>query len=162
MTRRLVPFTASALIRAVTGGTISAALAASPLAAQTISSCEAHLAASVHAVAEPLEANTRTYANGAIRVIKMDTGAPACCPEYLVILHPAGAAPDEQYRKCTLVSIEPDLGFSRIEFDTHSAAYDPARGLTLSFIVEIPFGNSVSAGGLDITINQATGEVTLF
>lgn len=115
----------------------------------------------MHAVAEPLEANTKSYANGAIRVVRMDVGAPACCPEYLVVLHPAGSGPDEQFRKCTLVSMETDLGFSRIEFATHSASYDPARGLTLSFIVEIPHGNTVSPGGLDVTINQATGEVTL-
>jgi len=136
-------------------------LTAVPAAAQTTSICQNHFAASMHAVAEPLEANTVTYANGAIRVVRMDVGAPACCPEYLVVLHPAGSGPDEQFRKCTLVSMETDLGFSRIEFASHSSSYDPARGLTLSFIVEIPHGDTVSAGGLDVTINQATGEVTL-
>lgn len=136
-------------------------LAAAPLAAQTVARCENHFAASFHSIAEPLEANTATYANGAIRIVLMDVGAPACCPEYLVVLHPAGSEPDEQYRKCTLVSLEPDLGFSRIDFAGRATSYDPARGLTISFGVEIPLGDAFAPGGLDVTINQATGEVSL-
>src|SRR5690606_20380504 len=42
-------------------------------------------------IAEPWEINTRTFANGNIRVARLDTGGePVCCASHLLILSPSG------------------------------------------------------------------------
>lgn len=132
-----------------------------PLAAQTVLECQNHFAASVHGVAEPLEENTATYANGAIRFLRMDLGEPACCSQFIAVLHPAGTQPPDDYRKCSLVAVDGSLGFSEIDFFSRQASYDPASGLTLRFPTMVDLDGTAVPYMLVVSVNQATGVVYL-
>ena len=61
-------------------------LAGLPARAVTVTTCDG--LASVQSIAEPWEANTRTFANGDIRLVVLDTIEPAAGAFHLAILHP--------------------------------------------------------------------------
>lgn len=107
---------------------------------------------------EPVEDWSRSYANSAIRVLIVGQGEPVCCGTWIAVLHPA----PEGFRTCTLVLAGDDvgLGWADVAFGGE-ASYDPARGLTVPmrvFPYDVPRDQ---AERIDITINQATGRVTL-
>lgn len=117
-------------------------------------------------IVEPWEVNSRTFANGDIRVAWVDTGGePVCCSSHLMILSPSGDGSDEpSYRQCVVASAGPGMGFYSIDVPGIRARYDPAKGLSLS----VPIGHWHEAieGGvgpipdqMEILINQATGAV---
>lgn len=118
-------------------------------------------------IPEPWEEASRTYAKGAIRIVKIDTdGGPVCCPEHIVILAPNADDPLGG-RQCQLVSDGPSgLGFMSIGIQHTRADYNPARGLTL----RIPFmrydpdtglTDPGRSGMVRVLINQEKGTVTL-
>ncbi|MCL4675225.1 MAG: hypothetical protein KJZ59_04180 [Pararhodobacter sp.] len=143
-----------------------AALAAPSLAvAQAITGCD--WVGSPANIVEPWDVNTRSFANGAIRVAWLDTGGePVCCSSHLLILSPSGDGSDgPAYRQCLVASAQPGSGFHSVDVPGITASYDPARGLLLS----VPIGHWHSgmehgAGPIpdrmEIRINQATGSVT--
>ena len=118
---------------------------------------------SVRNVWEPWEESTRTFANGQIRIVAMDTGGePTCCSQHLVILSPN----PEWGRNCTVLSSTESSGFLDIYFDEITTSYDPSKGLLLS----VPVGYyDYEASGVErlnpedilVRINQATGTVEL-
>ena len=111
-------------------------------------------------IAEPWSAESRTFANGVIRVAHMDTGGePVCCPSHLLVLAPAGAPP-EDYRVCHMVSArsEGPTGFLWVDVPGISSSYDPERGLLLTVPTRTYEGPDASFA---VRINQATGAVTL-
>lgn len=141
---------------------LAASLALLPALAQaaTVESCAGDYRSSVQAVAEPWEANTRTFANGAIRLVVTDTIEPAVASFHLVILHP----PYDEVGggQCTLISAPGGMGFSGLSLGPADASYDPARGLTVNVPASL---YNQQTGGFDdrvlsVTINQATGGVT--
>lgn len=139
----------------------AAALAALPIQASavTISDCGDYRS-SVQSLAEPWEANTRTFAKGDIRLAVADTIEPAAGSFHLIILHP----PFDELGgpQCHVVSANESFGFSGMDLAPAEAAYDPASGLS----IYIPVGvyNDATGGFVDgeltVTINQATGEVS--
>lgn len=131
-------------------------LAALPAQAVTVTACDG--LASVQAIAEPWEANTRTFANGAIRLVVLDTIEPAAAAFHLVILHPPWDILGG--RMCTQAS--DGLGFDGTDMGPAVASYDPARGLTVSLSVSTydpEAADFYSESLLSVTVNQSTGQV---
>ncbi len=139
--------------------TLAALIAATPLAAQSLRDCNT-FEANARNIYGPYAETIRDYANGAIRVIALDTAEPACCSYHVMVNHPAG---DDPYQICTLISRDDQMGFSALFMDRVEASYDPATGLT----VTLPTGRWDEAAGimheemLAFTVNQAAGTVTL-
>lgn len=113
------------------------------------------------AIPEPWEAYTRTYSNGDVRVTLMDTLEPAAGALYLLIQAPPR---DEMgNRNCALIGFEPGgMGFAGLDWELLDASYDPSRGLTFTVPVTVyapAAGTGFAAAMLDVTVNQATGEI---
>ncbi|MFT5744380.1 MAG: hypothetical protein ACI86S_002461 [Paracoccaceae bacterium] len=125
--------------------------------AQVVSTCDWR--ASARAVVEPWEENSRTFANGAIRVALLDIIEPAAGASYLLILtRPYDEMGD---RQCFVIGFGDGVGYADMSFSELASAYDPARGLILTipgqiYLPEESFRNSAL---LEITVNQATGIV---
>jgi len=127
-------------------------------AAQTIGPCDGH---AVHAsnVMMPPEVAIRSFANGAIRVIGLDTVEPVCCWAHLMVEYPQVY---EGYPGCVLISGAGGLGFAGLDMAALTASYDPGSGLMLS----VPAGFYEPETGrsrmspLRVTINQAAETVT--
>lgn len=115
-------------------------------------------------IVEPWEENSRSFANGAIRVALLDTGGePVCCARHLLILAPSGHEDGPDYRQCLVASAQEGSGFFDIDFDQIVASYDPALGL----LIDVQLWHHAGDGGpgtpdrMQIRINQATGAVEI-
>ena len=118
--------------------------------------------ARVDAISEPWSQSTRTFANGKIRIIALDTAEPACCSFHLAILAPN---PDDELglRQCAVLNDGAEwTGFQSVDVSGTQSSYHPGRGLLLSVPVE-RYIDGVRSTRLvvDIRINQATGAITL-
>ncbi|MBP0483683.1 hypothetical protein [Sagittula salina] len=139
-------------------GLIAAPAAAQEGLAPTVMDCDWQ--SSAQFVAEPWEANTRTFANGRTRLALIDTVEPVGGWAWLMILSP----PHDElgFRQCRMVGNN-GMGFSRLDFDMLSADYDPARGL----IFDVPAGWYMDGTDDDpwqwirITLNQLTGDIAI-
>ena len=133
-----------------------AAAMAGPAVAQQVRDCD--WLASAWNLAEPWEENTRTFANGAVRLALLDAIEPGAVPFHLLVLSP----PYDELgaRGCKVVSYEQGFGFHHIHFEDLVADYAPAVGLRLVMPVEIwiDTGN-ILVRGLEVTVNQASGAV---
>lgn len=88
------------------------------------------------AIVEPWAENTRSFANGAIRIALLDTGGePACCSVHLLVLIPTPPQDGPVTRQCLVLSAEEEMGFFDIGFSGIGASYDPAQGLALDIPV---------------------------
>lgn len=110
-------------------------------------------------IAEPWGANTRTFADGDIRIAIMDTWEPALAAYYLMVLFWTGG--EQGYRDCRLIS-QAELGFVSMMLTGMSADYDAARGLVLNVPTSFhnPATGNNEVGRLEVVINQQTAEVT--
>ncbi len=132
--------------------------------AQSLNGCD--WLSSAANIWEPWEDNTKTYANGAIRIAKIGTDDPACCTAHLLILSPGEPGPPGWIRSCNILSSSNGLGFNEVFLEDITTSYDPAKGLLLS--VPIGFYDPENAytdpdlfQTINVRINQATGTVTL-
>ena len=137
---------------------LTAALTASPAAAQTTVPCEGLI--DITQITEPWERYSRSYAEGAIRVFEAYLAPTMAAGAVIGVIHPV---PGDPYpiRTCTVVlHANPDSPyFAEAMIAEATASYDPARGLTVRVPVSFPdFAQPIPA--VEITINQATGEVT--
>ncbi|PRY24141.1 hypothetical protein CLV78_1035 [Aliiruegeria haliotis] len=143
---------------------VTIALSISPAHAVDVRACHAapdHLTRAWN-IAEPWEAETRTYANGAVRLAVIDTIEPALGAFHLMILSPPFGPAGS--RTCTLVSANaPGIGFAGLSLEGIEARYDPAAGL--SFVVSARRPDPATGGTfpdrLTLLLNQATGTVTV-
>jgi len=134
--------------------------AALPGRAQSISQC--NWVASAANLVEPWGDNSRTFANGAVKIALLDTFEPACCSFHLLVLSPD----PEISRACHVVSVSPGTGWGNIHFMKQKASYDPALGLRVNVLVDkydaqTGVINPALRQTLGVRINQATGLVTL-
>ncbi|SFI84145.1 hypothetical protein [Jannaschia pohangensis] len=127
-------------------------LGAGPAMAQTVGDCDGWQA---NARNVDWSDPTRTFANGAIRLVGLDTEEPAAAAFHIMVLYPD---PEEQFLECRLVSLGADVGFGGISLARAEAAYDPARGLTVSVPGTSPEGEALV---IAFTINRATGQVSV-
>ena len=108
-------------------------------------------------IANPLEENTATYAEGEIRITLIFLWDQQ---EYqLAIMHP----PRNELggRQCSLIAVDEDTGFAEIRFQEREARYDPETGLTIIMPVRVEKGETEDEHWetFYININQQTGEV---
>ena len=114
------------------------------------------------AVVEPWEDNARTFYQGQVRAVFVDSVEPACCWAHLLILMPD---PEDEWglRKCVAVNLGGTTGFSGLDFSRLEASYDPARGLAISFPYALYEPESGASGPWqqgEALINLSTGVVT--
>ena len=126
--------------------------------AQSVTDCDQR--ARADSIVEPWSDNSRTFANGAVRVALLDSIEPASGAFHLLVLSP----PFDQMgaRQCKLVSLDGALGFAGLDFTAMRASYDPARGLTLRMPGQAfsPADGVAHPIRLSVTINQATGKIS--
>ncbi len=131
---------------------------AGPAAAQNVVPCDWQ--ASAQALAEPWEENSKTFANGKVRVAFLDTFEPAIGFAWFLVLSPPFE--DTGDRQCRVVGASEDIGFAGLFFDTLTSSYHPLTGLTLQ--VDVRFYDAATDGlvrrPLVVTLNQSTGEMT--
>lgn len=134
-------------------------LAAVPAFAGDVHNCSG-LAARAETMAEPWQANTRTFANGAVRIAVMDTTEPAASASHLLVLSP----PYDELglRQCRVVSFDGLIGYGSLTLQGMTVDCDPATGLMLEMPITVynPETALFDAGALFVAINQATGRIT--
>ena len=130
------------------------ALAAPPAAAQVVDECYG-FRASARAVDWTFP--TRTYANGDVRLVALDTGEPALHARHLMVTLPD---PEIGFQTCALISREGDLGWAGMALEDATADYDPATGLVIRVPVTIGEDGAFRDGVLSVGVNQRTGVVT--
>ena len=119
----------------------------------------APVVSSARNIPEPIDQHTRTYANGEIRVIVLDTVDPALGAFHLMVIAPPY---DEMgNRNCAVISEAEYTGFAGMYFGQIGASYDPASGLTIRLPIErfAPNTGGTDPAILAITINQAVGSI---
>ena len=91
----------------------------------------------------------------------LDTGGePACCSLHLLVMSPGAATDEPPYQDCHVISEHDNFGFGNIDFDKLSAAYDPKKGLLLTFGYIVSNGDDVQKPGTaKIRLNLAKGTV---
>ncbi|SHJ47889.1 hypothetical protein SAMN04488012_11031 [Palleronia salina] len=130
---------------------------ATPGVAQGLRDCDT-FEANARNLVFPVDANTRSFANGAVRFITLDTGGePACCSAHLMVLLPD---PEEPFDICRLISHRDSLGFTGLSLDRADAGYDPARGLRVAIPGVVQDGSGPRPLTLGVGVNQQTGVVT--
>ena len=136
---------------------VCAVFFAAPLSAQEINPCGWQTSA--RNIVEPWPDNVRSFANGDVRIVNLDTIEPAVGFAYLMVMTP----PFDELggRECVMISRGMGLGFAGVHFDTMTSQYDPAIGLTLEVVVNDydPETSEAPLRMLRFTVNQATGEV---
>lgn len=137
---------------------------ATPSLAATARDCDGTTEAAFNIV-EPWETSTRTFYQGRVRVAWLDTGGePACCSAHLLVVFYADDMPESLV--CRLVGDTADRGFASIDFKSLKSAYDPARGLLLTFGYSAyprdgDFDVGAARGLARVRINVPSGAVTV-
>jgi len=136
-----------------------AAVFASGVVAQELRDCD--WVASARNISEPWSENTRQFANGAVRLIKLDTVEPAMGAVHLMILSPPYNEMGD--RQCKIIGWSGTIGFQAIYFSDMTASYDPARGLLFQMPARIydPEYSFANSAILSVLLNQATGGIAV-
>ncbi|PCJ82913.1 MAG: hypothetical protein COA52_19715 [Hyphomicrobiales bacterium] len=125
--------------------------------AQVVNECD--WVTNARNIVEPWEKNTRTFANGDVRLALIDVVEPAAGAFHILVLSP----PYDELgtRQCRQISTQSSIGFSGINFSQLDAGYDPSVGLMFQLPVQIFDPNSGNFVGhrLLFTVNQATGAI---
>lgn len=130
---------------------------AAPASAQEVMPCDWQ--SSAQNIVEPWEDNTRTFANGDVRVAAIDTIEPAVAFAYLMVLSPP--FDNVGSRQCALIGYTGGGGFAGMDFAELQSDYDPAQGLILQVPVSVfdPDVATFPRRFLTIVINQTSGAI---
>jgi len=114
--------------------------------------------ASVLAIAEPWEDNTRTFADGDIRIAVIDTYEPAYGAYYLMVMYWAGN--NSELRSCDLVS-QGELGFVGMTLEGMEASFKPGLGLVLQVPTTFynPVEDEFEDGFIEVVVDRAANRV---
>ena len=116
---------------------------------------------SAHAIAEPWEEYTRTFADGDIRIAVMDTIEPAEGSYFLLVVSP----PYDEVgsNQCKLISRKGSIGFSGMDIKGLISGYDPRAGLALALPVQFYNWETDQPENvlLTVNLNPKTGEMTV-
>jgi hypothetical protein len=125
-----------------------------PAGAQEVSECDWRT--DMRFIAEPWETSTRTFANGAVRLVLLDTYEPAMLPFQIAVISPP--LDELGWPQCMAIG-----AFHEIDFAALAAAYDPAVGLIFSVPVRLydSMTDSTPNARLGFSLNQATGAIAL-
>ncbi len=135
---------------------------AAPAAAVVVRSCDdGNNTAVVTNIVEPWEKNSKTFYKGQVRVALLDTGGePACCSLHLLVISPGAATDEPAYQTCHVISDHANFGFGNIDFAKLSAAYDPKKGLLITFPFIVSNGDDEQKPGIaKLRVNIAKGTV---
>ncbi|MBD3802109.1 MAG: hypothetical protein IE919_02595 [Thioclava sp.] len=138
---------------------ICTGLASGPVAsaAQEVTPCD--FRASAENIVEPWEENSRTFANGAVRVALLDTIEPGAAAFHILLLSPP--FDDVGGRQCRMISPARGFGFYSVDFQALEAAYDPATGLSFALPVQaVDETGNPKPHRLHFTLNQASGAIS--
>lgn len=135
-----------------------ATLVAAPASAQSVTPCTTE--ADARHIVEPWEDHIRSFANGAVRIAMLDSGDLSAGSLRVLVLTPPYDGPDGA-RYCHLIGWTEEVGFATLRFGSMIPTYDPSTGLSLAVPARFydPDLDISNAGLLQITVNQATGEV---
>lgn len=144
-------------INAVARLALALALLSGAASAQAVVSCDN--TASAFNLVEPWDQNSRTFANGEVRVALLDTVEPAAAAFHLLMISP----PRDELglRQCRTVSMSEGSGFAGLDFAALTASYDPATGLVLELPAKVFDATTaeLSPRMLTVTLNQTSGEI---
>lgn len=116
----------------------------------------------IRVIPEPWEINTRTFANGDVRLVLLDTWDPANYAVHLMITYVDPDLHESEGRACVIISDRGGRGFQNMSLLDMAAGYDPATGLSFSIETEryISEDEPVDHGVLNVNLNRATEQVT--
>ncbi|OYW41717.1 MAG: hypothetical protein B7Z38_07065 [Rhodobacterales bacterium 12-64-8] len=125
-----------------------------PALAQAVNSCDSYIANAAFLVFPPAE-TTAEYADGAVRLITLDTaGEPACCSYHLMVLYPSS---DGSYLECSLVSSTVDYGYYSIFVNQAQVLRDDAEAVSLMVPTEGNVDGEVIPAAMRIDVDLAAG-----
>ena len=142
---------------------LCAALLASMASAQQVQPCfdgaEIPYRASAVAIAEPWEENTRSFADGQVRIAVMDTWEPAYGAYYLMVMYWSDS--EAELRICDLVS-QGEIGFVGMTLEGMEASYSQGVGLQLRVPTTFynPEEDEFEAGVIEVVIDRAANHVS--
>jgi len=115
---------------------------------------------SIGVVAEPWEENTRLFADGAVRLVVIDTEEPAFAAVHLAVLMWGKAEIGLEARVCFLVSFG-SAGFYDANLAGMQTSYSPAAGLVLTVPVSRydPALDQAVVAPLELIINRQSNTV---
>ncbi len=151
-------------MRAWVLGLLGLVACAAPAGAVVVRACDdGNATAVVTNIVEPWEKNSKTFYKGQVRVALLDTGGePACCSLHLLVMSPGAATDEPPYQDCHVISEHGNFGFGNIDFDKLNAAYDPKKGLLITFPMIVSNGDDVQKPGIaKIRLNLAKGTVVV-
>ena len=128
--------------------------------AQSLSDCD-DWRSSVLGIAEPWEANSKTFTEGTVRMTIMDVGEPVVGSYRLLILTPP-TDDDPDGRQCKVLSLDHDLGFAGLSFDGVTDSTDPT-GLTVLIPAKrwIAETDTYVDAKLSVTLNATDGAIAV-
>lgn len=102
----------------------------------------------------------RSFYNGMVTVLRLDTEEPAAASAGLAILMPSGDGSEEPiFTACHVF-----LYYGSIDFDGMESSYDPARGLTLTvpaYEANLETGGRGSPNPIRVLINAGAGTLSV-
>ena len=128
-------------------------LLAAPLQAPQLRNCDTFDA---NASNVDWQEPTRAYANGNVRLIKIDIEEPACCAVFLMVLYPV---PDQPFLNCALIGRDDSFGWADLNLPSAMSDYDPQTGLAITLPVRAFDGDTFQEEQLRVTIDQALGSI---
>lgn len=136
---------------------LAALLAVLPLTATAQDVVDCDWQARADNIAEPWDENSAVFANGAVRLAKLDTLEPAMGGYHMLVVSP----PHDElgFRQCKVITWQQTIGFAGLDFSKLDASYDPARGLLFTIPARVASGDEIVDATLRFTLNQSTGDI---
>jgi hypothetical protein len=136
---------------------------ASPAAALSVRPCDGTTDQAMNLV-EPWSGHSWSFYQGRVRVAVLDTGGePACCSSHLLVMFADEDEPGGGM-VCRIVSDSGERGFAGIDPKSVKSAYDPRRGLLVSFGYSYfppdGDGSRTTPGAGQVRVNLARKTVT--
>lgn len=114
----------------------------------------------VDLIAEPWDANTRSFGDGAVRIAVVDTIAPAIGAFHLILFSPPLDENDK--RQCRVISGTEEYGFGGLSLEGISVDFEPGQKLELKIAAAVfePDGETFVGKTLLIDVDQSSGEIS--
>ena len=142
-------------MRMVLGACLSGLVMMGEASAAEVLACD-QTETSAAFLAEPWEANTRSFANGDVRLAVLDFVEPAVSAFHLLVLSPP--FDDFGHATCQVVSFANEIGYREMLLEGIRVDYDPTQGLIFEIAVSTG-AETREKGMLLLTLNQETGEL---
>lgn len=143
------------MMRILLAAILATVPAAAAMARESINCVGQNQAYLAH-VTEPLEDTTRSYAQGAVRILILSAPEPACCGTAVAVLMPD---PLDGARICRLLITDDEQGWGGMTFGPGAASDDPASGLRVPMTATVWEGEGFHKEPVTVFVDQATGRV---